>query len=229
MEAHPVPKTPTLRTTPEAIRKLQPDPVRGRRKDFDEYERHLVFDNIVNAASIGDRERFEAAGRAVRDILSQRWILTEKTYEQRNPKRAYYLSMEYLIGRSLANNITNLLIEPAVAEAVKHRGIDWKQMLGAGARRRPRQRRPRAARGLLSRLHGDDAAPRHGLRAPLRVRHLQAIAQRRLAIRATRSLARPPRSVGGDAPAMRSRSTLNSARLRSTMGRSSSSPVPLLH
>src|SRR5436190_19311644 len=69
------------------------------------YDRHLLFDNVIEAASVGDRERFEAAARAVRDVLSQRWILTEKTYEQRNPKRAYYLSMEYLIGRSLANNV----------------------------------------------------------------------------------------------------------------------------
>jgi glycogen phosphorylase len=38
----------------------------------------------------------------VRDILSQRWVLTEGTYERENPKRIYYLSMEFLIGRSLA-------------------------------------------------------------------------------------------------------------------------------
>ena len=37
----------------------------------------------------------------MRDILSQRWVLTEQTYEQENPKRVYYLSMEFLIGRSL--------------------------------------------------------------------------------------------------------------------------------
>src|SRR4029450_4495271 len=70
------------------------------------YERHLLFDNIVAPAAAGTREMFEAASRSVRDVLSQRWILTESTYDRENPKRIYYLSMEFLIGRSLSNNIT---------------------------------------------------------------------------------------------------------------------------
>ena len=75
------------------------------------YERHLVFDNVMEAATIGARERFEAVAHSVRDVLSQRWIQTEKTYERKDPKRVYYLSMEFLIGRSLANNVTNLLLD----------------------------------------------------------------------------------------------------------------------
>src|SRR6516164_8865359 len=76
------------------------------------YERHLLFDTVVKPAAAGDRERFEAVARSLRDVLSQRWVLTEETYQRENPKRAYYLSMEFLIGRSLANNITNLLLDP---------------------------------------------------------------------------------------------------------------------
>src|SRR5215831_8231784 len=76
------------------------------------YERHLVFDNIVDPAAAGLRDRFEAIARSVRDVLSQRWIATENTYSRENPKRLYYLSMEFLIGRSLANNVTNLLLDP---------------------------------------------------------------------------------------------------------------------
>src|ERR1700686_3168332 len=82
------------------------------------YERHLVFDNVVDLAAAGPRERFEAIARSVRDILSQRWIKTEDTYARENPKRVYYLSMEFLIGRSLANNVTNLLLNPIVEEAI---------------------------------------------------------------------------------------------------------------
>src|SRR5437867_12823564 len=69
------------------------------------YERHLLFDNVVKLTAAGDRERYEAVARSVRDVLSQRWLLTEETYERENAKRVYYLSMEFLIGRSLANNV----------------------------------------------------------------------------------------------------------------------------
>ena len=93
------------------------------------YQRHLVFDNVMEATTIGARERFEAIARSVRDILSQRWINTEKTYERANPKRVYYLSMEFLIGRSLANNVTNLLLDNVTKEAVKQEKLDWFELL----------------------------------------------------------------------------------------------------
>src|SRR6516165_6772571 len=73
------------------------------------YERHLLFDDIIAPAAAGAREQFEAAARSGRDVLSQRWVLTESTYDSRNPKRIYYLSMEFLIGRSLTNNVKNPL------------------------------------------------------------------------------------------------------------------------
>jgi starch phosphorylase len=88
------------------------------------YDRHLLFDNIKDLASVPPRERYEAFARSVRDVLSQRWILTEKTYERNNPKRVYYVSMEFLLGRSSANNVTNLLLDSFVAQAAKQKGID---------------------------------------------------------------------------------------------------------
>ena len=89
------------------------------------YERHLLFDDIIAPAAAGAREQFEAAARSGRDVLSQRWVLTESTYDSRNPKRIYYLSMEFLIGRSLTNNVTNLLLNSFVERAVAQKNLDW--------------------------------------------------------------------------------------------------------
>src|SRR4029434_10655125 len=81
------------------------------------YERHLLFDDVIAPSTAGAREQFEAAARSARDILSQRWMQIERPYDREDPKRIYSLSMEFLIGRSLTNNITNLLIDSFVKQA----------------------------------------------------------------------------------------------------------------
>jgi starch phosphorylase len=88
-------------------------------------ERHLLFDDVIDPDAVGPRQRYDAVARSVRDVLSQRWVLTEKTYERQNPKRVYYLSMEFLIGRSLANNLLNLLLDRVVQAAVAEKNLDW--------------------------------------------------------------------------------------------------------
>jgi starch phosphorylase len=93
------------------------------------YERHLIFDRVIDPKVATARERFEAFSRSIRDILAQRWVLTKNTYERENAKRIYYLSMEFLIGRSLANNVTNLMLDPLVQQAVKEKGIDWLELV----------------------------------------------------------------------------------------------------
>src|SRR5262245_3581047 len=93
------------------------------------YERHLFFDNVADPATAGPRQRYEALAHSVRDVLSQRWVRTEQTYERENPKRVYYLSMEFLIGRSLTNNIANLMLSPFLSEATRLTKGEWLGLL----------------------------------------------------------------------------------------------------
>jgi starch phosphorylase len=111
----------------------QSEPGRPRFTDdanHDSYGRHLVLDHVVSAASADQRERFEAIARSVRDLLARRWLLTQETQDKENPKRVYYLSMEFLIGRTLLNNVINLGVEPFVRESLQAGPRqDWKEVL----------------------------------------------------------------------------------------------------
>jgi starch phosphorylase len=104
-------------------------PVKFSGTDEALYERHILFDNVLDLKTADARDRFEAVARSVRDVLSQRWIRTEQIYARENPKRIYYLSIEYLLGRSLANNLQNLLLEPAAREIIRKEKLDWPALL----------------------------------------------------------------------------------------------------
>ncbi|MBN8900923.1 MAG: glycogen/starch/alpha-glucan family phosphorylase, partial [Rhodospirillales bacterium] len=90
----------------------------------------LAFDHVVRGEAATQRERFEAVAHTLRDVLAQRWIKTAETYDRANPKQVYYLSMEFLIGRSLMNNIVNLGVEQFVREDLRSDPRqDWKEVL----------------------------------------------------------------------------------------------------
>jgi starch phosphorylase len=93
------------------------------------YEKHLLTDKIVGLASATPHERFDAFALSVREFLARRWVETESTYARENPKRVYYLSMEFLIGRSLANNVENLLLNADACRAVEEIDLDWLALL----------------------------------------------------------------------------------------------------
>ena len=105
-------KAPKTTSSPNLLDQYNCGPVKLSGLEDALYERHLTFDHIVPLARASGRDQFEAIARSIRDLIAQRWLRTEETYQQRNAKRVYYLSLEFLMGRALANNITNLMLDP---------------------------------------------------------------------------------------------------------------------
>jgi starch phosphorylase len=114
-----------LPKTADPLERYQCGPLRFT--DPDLYDRRLIFDHITSADQASPRERFEALAWSVRDLLAQRWLLTQRTHEEQNRKQVYYLSMEFLIGRTLTNTVTNLQVEEYVREDLASDfGQDWR-------------------------------------------------------------------------------------------------------
>ncbi len=67
---------------------------------------------------------FQAVSYAIKDAVVDHWMETQKEYEKQDPKMVYYMSMEFLMGRALGNNIINLQAYYTVGEALKELGID---------------------------------------------------------------------------------------------------------
>jgi starch phosphorylase len=93
------------------------------------YERRLIFDHVIDPKKADGRQQFEAVAAAIRDILAQRWVKTIHHHDRTNPKQVYYLSMEFLIGRSLMNNVLNLLLSPVADAFQKAKAIELASLL----------------------------------------------------------------------------------------------------
>ena len=89
------------------------------------FEHHLRRTLAKDRYTATNRDRYYAFALAVRDRLIERWLATQQAHHDRNVKRAYYLSLEFLIGRLLDNNVINLGLEEPCRQAMADLGLNW--------------------------------------------------------------------------------------------------------
>ena len=108
------------------------EPKNGEKKTFHldkEAFRRKVIENVKlfyrkTIAEASKQQIFQAVAFSVRDLIIDRWMATHKLYEEQDVRRVYYLSMEFLMGRALGNNMINLLCYQDVAEVLEELGFD---------------------------------------------------------------------------------------------------------
>lgn len=66
-----------------------------------------------------DQQKFQAVAYAVKDAIVDNWLKTQAAYDEKDPKIVYYMSMEFLMGRALGNNMINLMAYKEFAEALE--------------------------------------------------------------------------------------------------------------
>ncbi|XP_049764268.1 glycogen phosphorylase [Schistocerca cancellata] len=92
------------------------------------FNRHLHYTLVKDRNVSTPRDYYFALAHCVRDNLVSRWIRTQQYYYEKDPKRIYYLSLEYYMGRSLQNTMINLGIQNACDEAMYQLGLDIEEL-----------------------------------------------------------------------------------------------------
>ncbi len=70
------------------------------------------------------QEVYQAVSNAVKNVIIDQWLATQKTFDKEDPKILYYMSMEFLMGRALGNNLINMTAYTEVKEALEEIGFD---------------------------------------------------------------------------------------------------------
>ena len=93
-----------------------------------DFAHHLRYTLAKSADTATDRDRYLAFAYAIRDRITERWMDTQAEYHRQNSKYVYYLSLEFLIGRLLGNNVINLKADQLCCDALRAYGIDWNSL-----------------------------------------------------------------------------------------------------
>ena len=89
---------------------------------------HLNFSQVKEWSTATPHDKYNSVALAVRDRLVERWIRTQRKYRDEDPKRIYYLSMEYLVGRALSNYMVNLEFRDFCYQAIKELGMNLEEI-----------------------------------------------------------------------------------------------------
>nr|XP_057912979.1 glycogen phosphorylase, liver form [Doryrhamphus excisus] len=92
------------------------------------FNRHLHFTLVKDRNIATPRDYYFALAHTVRDHLVGRWIRTQQFYYEADPKRVYYLSLEFYMGRTLQNTMINLGLQNACDEAIYQLGLDMEEL-----------------------------------------------------------------------------------------------------
>ena len=108
---------------------IAPDVVRGIADWLmDRYLERLRYDRARSPDTATDYDKLVCFSLAVRDLAAEGMVATEKAYTSCGPKRIYYLSMEFLMGRLLGNNILAFGLRQAADQALARLGLDWDRL-----------------------------------------------------------------------------------------------------
>ena len=99
--------------------------VEGLKEDF---EWHLRYTLAKSGDRETERDQYTAFANAVRDRIVERWMNTQDAYRDANTKRVYYMSLEFLMGRLLGNNVINLKADQLCRDALKDYGLNWNDL-----------------------------------------------------------------------------------------------------
>jgi glycogen phosphorylase len=92
-------------------------------------DRYVLCNHLVDPPVASARQRFEATARFIRDLIAHRWARTRLARVEAKAKRVHYLSMEFLLGRTLRNNMMNLAAEPLVRHAMQQEGWELEPLI----------------------------------------------------------------------------------------------------
>ena len=136
----------------------------------------MLYRKTIDEAT--QQQIFQAVSLAVKDVIIDNWLATQKQYEKDDPKIVYYLSMEFLMGRALGNNLINLTAYKEVKEALDELGFDLNVI-------EDQEPDPALGNGGLGRLAGNSGILCIWLWYPLSLWSVQTENRRRLSDRST--------------------------------------------